>query len=125
MIAHLLRFLSGRRGHPVARKLESVFQRQLKAKLESLFPGCVILKNDPTYLQGVPDLVILYGNRWAMLEVKRSAKEAAQPNQEYYVERFGEMSFCAFISPDNEEEVLHDLQLAFRARRNARISQRK
>ena len=73
------------------------------------------LKNDPQYLQGVPDLLVLYNERWAMLEVKPSARARVQPNQTYYVELFDGMSFGAFISPDNEEEIFDELQHAFEA----------
>lgn len=73
----------------------------------------MVLKNDTQYLQGVPDLLVLYGRTWAMLEVKASADSAAQPNQYYYVRKLDQMSFAAFIYPENEDEVFHDLQLAF------------
>lgn len=96
---------------------ENTYQPRLIKKLEKLFPGCFILKNDSGYLQGVPDLLVLYRNHWAMLEVKRSANEDKEPNQEYYVELLGEMSFAAFIYPENEEEVLHALQQTFGAGR--------
>ena len=92
----------------------SGYQYKLKKKLEAMFPGCVILRNDPqSNFQGVPDLTILYKDKWATLEVKRSAKAPRQPNQVHYIEKFDEMSFAAFIHPGNEEEVLGDLQLAF------------
>lgn len=93
--------------------LERDYQRLLIEKLNSRFPGCLILKNDPGYLQGVPDLVIFYGDRWAMLEVKASERARIQPNQTYYVEKLNEMSFAAFIYPSNEEEVLDALYRAF------------
>lgn len=92
---------------------ESVYQSRLIKKLQKLFPGCIVQKNDSTYTQGIPDLVIFYGDRWAMLEVKASANAAVQPNQEHYVKRLNEMSFAAFVHPDNETEVLDGLQHAF------------
>jgi hypothetical protein len=94
--------------------LERDYQKSLKAKLERLFPGCFILKNDPGYLQGIPDFLILYGNRWAMLEVKAKANAAIQPNQAYYVDLLDRMSFASFIDPSNEEEVLDALARAFK-----------
>ncbi len=89
---------------------EAAYQTKLIKKLERLFPGCHILKNDPRVTQGIPDLLILIGNQWAMLEVKISHNAPQQPNQEYFVEQFGEMSFAAFICPENEDQVLNDLQ---------------
>lgn len=104
---------------------ESQYQAKLIAELERRFPGCVILKNDPTYLQGIPDLAIFYGNQWAMLEVKASAKAAIQPNQPYWVETLNEMSYAAFIDPSNEEEVLRGLEQAFTAHGHTRLSERQ
>lgn len=102
--------------------LESVYQARLIKKLRELFPGCVILKNDSGYMQGVPDLTILYRKKWALLEVKTHAGAAQQPNQEWYVERLNELSFAAFIYPENEEEVIRELQQALQPRRTARVS---
>ena len=92
--------------------LERDYQARLIKKLERLFPGCVILKNDPEYRQGIPDLLILHRARWAMLEVKASATSAVRPNQEYYVDLLNKMSFAAFIHPSNEEDVLRELHQA-------------
>ena len=96
-------------------RLESLFQRLLIDELEEMFPGCVILKNDSSYRQGVPDLVVLYNERWAMLECKKDSTSRPRPNQPYYVDMLNDMSFAAFIYPENKEEVLRDLQQAFRA----------
>lgn len=95
--------------------LESEFNALLKTELEGRLPGCVIIKQDPnTSFQGVPDHLVLYENKWALLEAKRGRKAKQRPNQEYYIHRFDEMSFAAFINPDNYLEVLDDLQQAFR-----------
>lgn len=102
--------------------LESTYQAKLIKKLDKLFPGCVILKNDSAYRQGIPDLTILYGSYWACLEVKASKNSDQQPNQEWYIDTLNSMWFAAFIFPENEREVLHDLQQAFRTRRSSRIS---
>lgn len=96
---------------------ESAYQRRLIKKLKDLFPGCLVQKNDEQYRQGVPDLVIFFEDKWAMLEVKASSSSQLQPNQEHYIERLNSMSFAAFIYPENEEEVLRGLQQAFRTER--------
>ena len=92
---------------------ESEFQSKLIKKLKTMFPGCIVTKQDAGYLQGVPDLLILYNNKWATLECKKSAKSTHRPNQDYYVEKMNGMSFSRFIYPENEEEVLDELQRAF------------
>lgn len=90
-----------------------------------LFPGSIVLKNDPNYIQGFPDLLILFNNAWAALEVKKSLRARTQPNQEYYVELLGNMSFAAFICPENKEEILRELQQAFGVSRPTRLSKSK
>lgn len=102
--------------------LERRYQANLIKKLRDMFPGCVILKNDPEYTQGILDLTILYGSKWALLEVKASADSPVQPNQEFYARQLSRMSFAAFIYPENEEEVLRDLQRTFRPRRKTRVA---
>lgn len=93
-------------------KLESGFQDRLITTLKTMFPGCMVFKMDQ--LQGIPDLLILYGRKWASLECKRSAKAKRQPNQDYYVGKMDEMSFSRFICPENKEEVLNELQQTFK-----------
>ena len=93
--------------------LENKFQANLIKELKTMFPGCVVLKNDPDYIQGVPDLLILHKNKWASLECKKSANAKKQPNQEYYVGLMNEMSFSKFIFPENKEEVLNELRETF------------
>ena len=102
---------------------ESTYQARLIKKLNVRFPQCMILKNDSSYRQGIPDLIILFRDKWAMLEVKESANAREQPNQDYYVELLHGMSFAAFIYPENEQEVLHELQLAFRIGRTTCLSE--
>ena len=103
---------------------ESKFQANLIDELEELFPGCIVLKNDANYIQGFPDLTILYKNKWAVLECKRSLNEPYQPNQPYYLEVLDDMFFAQMICPENREAVLYELQQAFQPRRAARISRR-
>lgn len=92
---------------------ENEFQAKLIKKIKSIFIGCEVMKLDANYKQGIPDLLILYKDRWAILECKRSSNAKHQPNQDYYVDHLNEMSFSAFIYPENEEEVLNDLKSAF------------
>lgn len=103
---------------------ESRFQAELINDLKDLFPGCVILKNDPNYLQGFPDLLILFNHRWAALEVKAEESSPRRPNQEYYVGLCRDMSYAAFVHADNKEDVLRDLQQTFGTHRAARLSKR-
>ena len=97
--------------------LESRYQALLIKRLEGMFPGIVILKNDTDYLQGFPDLTLLWQRYWAVLEVKARLDAPFQPNQEWYLQELDAMSFASVICPDNEEEVLHELEQAFRSGR--------
>ena len=93
--------------------LEKGFQKNLIKDIKNRFPGCVIMKNDSSYIQGIPDLTILYKNRWAVLEGKKDKNAIHQPNQDYYVDKLNGMSFARFIYPENKEEVLNELQQTF------------
>ena len=95
--------------------LEKEFQAKLIQDIKKLFPSCIIMKNDAKYLQGVPDLLILYKDKWAALECKKSVNAKKQPNQEFYVGMMNRMSFSRFICPENKEDVLNDLQHTFRS----------
>ena len=106
-------------------KREAAFQSELIVCLKKLFPGCIVLKNDSSYIAGIPDLTIFYNNRWAMLECKKSIKEGFRPNQIYYIEILNKMSFAAMICPENREEILNELQHAFSFGGPARLSKCK
>ena len=92
-------------------KRENQFQRELIKEIKESLPGAYVLKNDANYIQGIPDLAIFYGDKWAMLECKKSASEHKQPNQEYYIKKFNRLGFARFIYPENKEQVLIDLEL--------------
>lgn len=91
------------------------FQRKVIRELEKLLPGVIILKNDPEYIQGIPDLLFLFNDRWGALEVKRSSSASVRPNQAYYVDLMDSMSFASFIYPENKEEVFDEIQRSFKA----------
>ncbi len=94
-------------------KLESGFQDKLRKTLKEMFPGCLVFKMEQ--IQGIPDLLILYKNKWASLECKKSAGAKRQPNQKYYVDKMNKMSFSRFVCPENKEEVLNELQQSFKS----------
>ena len=94
-------------------KLESKFQKELMDEIKERFPGCVVLKNDSSYIQGFPDWTILYKDKWAALETKKERGAKKQPNQEYYVKKLNDMSFSRIVYPENKEEVLRDLSKTF------------
>ena len=101
--------------------LESKFKTELIRELKMIFPGCLVVHMDAAERQGLPDLLILYKNKWAALEGKKNGTASIRPNQEYYVDKMNEMSFAAFIFPENKEEVLDALQRAFGTRRKTRV----
>ena len=95
-------------------KLESKFQKELIDEIKREYPGCIVLKNDPDYIQGFPDWTILWEDKWAVLEAKRNKNARKQPNQEHYVEKLDNMSFSRFVYPENKEEVLNELRKTFK-----------
>lgn len=101
-------------------KRENEYQPKLIKKLEAMFPGCLVLKNDEQYLSGIPDLTVLTDKGWAVLETKRGPKSRKQPLQDHYVERLNELGFAAFINPSNEQDVLDALQRTFETGREPR-----
>ncbi len=91
---------------------ENKFQANLIREIQTRFPGCIVMKNDSSYIQGIPDLLILYKDRWASLEVKKDEKASHRPNQDYYVQKMNEMSFSKFVYPENRKEIMYELEQA-------------
>lgn len=104
---------------------ESKFQKEVIDEIQELLPDAIIMKNDPNYIQGIPDLTILSGDKWATLEIKKSKDATHQPNQDFYVETMNNMSFSAFIFPENKEEILHEMAQSFKPKRRTRIPKSK
>ena len=100
---------------------EGLYQTRLINRIRALIPNSIVLKNDSSYMPGIPDILVLYEDHWAMLEVKVLRDSPARPNQQYYVDLLDGMSFAAFIYPEIEEAVLYDLQFAFGLIREARL----
>ena len=96
---------------------ENKFQADLVKEIKKRFPGVIVLKNDANYLQGIPDLTILWKRCWAMLECKKSSSEIHQPNQDFYIEMADGLSFGRFIYPENKEAILDEMERAFKIRR--------
>lgn len=94
-------------------KLESKFQKELIDEIKRTYPGCIALKNDAGYIQGFPDWTILYKDKWVALEIKRDEGANRQPNQEYYISKLDDMSYAAFVYPENKDKVLQELSVIF------------
>lgn len=93
---------------------ESDFQKTLIARIYEEWPQAIVLKNDSSHVQGIPDLVIFYRNKYAMLEVKKSPSATLQSNQDYYIDLFEQWgAFAAFVYPENFEYVINDLKRYF------------
>ena len=93
--------------------LENRFKTKLIKEIKEMFPGCMVLHLDPNEIQGIPDLLVLYQDKWAALEGKKTSSASHRPNQEYYVDLMNDMSLAAFIYPENKDEVLEELYLYF------------
>lgn len=93
--------------------LENRFKTKLVREIRDMLPGCMVLHLDPNEIQGIPDLLVLYRDKWAVLEGKKSANASHRPNQDYYVGLMNDMSFAAFIYPENKDAVLDELYSYF------------
>ena len=93
---------------------ESQFQSKLIKEIKSRFPESIVMKTDPNYIQGLPDLLILNRGAWAALECKRNSNASLRPNQSYYISKMNSMSFASIIFPENKEEVLDAMAEAFK-----------
>ena len=105
--------------------LERDYQSKLIRKLKKQFPDAIILKNDPTYIQGIPDLLILHGDKWAALEVKNVTNAKLRPNQDYYISKMRSMGYAALICPENERSILNEVQRALEPGRTTCIPERE
>ena len=105
--------------------LENKFKTNLIKEIKERLPGCMVLHLDPNEKQGIPDLLVLYNDKWAALEGKKSANATHRPNQDYYVNLMDRMSFAAFVYPENEKEILYELEQSLKSRRAARVPRRK
>ena len=94
-------------------RLERDYQRRLKYRIKQTFPDSIVMKNDANQIQGIPDLLILHKDKWAMLEIKRDKDSSKRPNQPYYVDKLDSMAFARFVSPETEEEVFNELKIYF------------
>ena len=98
------------------------FKTKFIKRIRDSFPECIVMLTDAGYIQGAPDILVLHHNTWAALEVKASAKASHRPNQDWWVEKLNEHSYAAFVYPENQEEVLNELQFTFGTRRTPRLS---
>ncbi|PEY46387.1 hypothetical protein CN359_31000, partial [Bacillus thuringiensis] len=77
----------------MASKLEKDYQASLLRRLRKAYRSRILAtKTDPGSVQGVPDLIVICDSKYALLEVKRSATASKRPNQDYYIEKFGQHS---------------------------------
>jgi hypothetical protein len=93
--------------------LESTFKYEVRKKIEKMFPGIICTRTDPTQIQGFPDMLLLYGDKWAALEFKKDINSTLRPNQQYYIDMLNELSYASIIHPQNMDEVLNDIQKKF------------
>lgn len=109
--------MNKRKTNTINQVLERKFQKNLIKEIKERFPNCIVCKMDANYIQGIPDLLILIGNTWASLEVKRDQNASHRPNQDYYVNLMNNMSFSRFIFPQNKEKVLNEMESTFKSHR--------
>ena len=62
--------------------LENKFKTKLIKEIRERLPGAIVLHINPPP-QGIPDLLVLNGERWAALEGKKESNSSHRPNQDY------------------------------------------
>ena len=97
---------------------EGNFKKNLINKIKKEFPGCIVKKLEADYDNGVPDILILYKDKWATLEAKKDKGEVTKERknklaQDYYVAKMNEMSYSSYVYPENQKEVLNALKVHF------------
>ena len=102
--------------------LENRFKTKLVKEIKTRFPGSMVFHLDPNEMQGAPDLLVLYKDKWAALEGKKEEDASHRPNQDYYVDKMNQMSFARFIYPQNAKEVLNELEQSFKSSRKTRTT---
>lgn len=98
-------------------KLERDFQTDLVREIKRRFTNSFVLRIDPSKVPGTPtgfpDILVLWNNHWFALECKRTSNSRKRPLQDHYISKLNEMSYAAFIFPENKEEVLNAIQQTF------------
>lgn len=89
---------------------ENKYQADLVKEIRSWGDDFFVFPMDGSVYQGFQDILILYKDTYAVLEVKVAEDSEHQPNQDWYVQYFAQYVFSSFIWPEIEQEVLHDLQ---------------
>lgn len=89
---------------------ENQYQLMLIKEIRSWDQDIFVFPMDGGDYQGFQDILILYKDMYALLEVKMAEDSHRQPNQDWYVEYFSQHVFSSFIWPEIEREVLNDLQ---------------
>ena len=90
-------------------KVEREYQPHVISRLQTEFPGGIVMKNDAGYRQGYPDLIYTYG-KTIHLETKRDDTASFRPNQTYYINLINEQGgFARKICPENEDEIFKEI----------------
>lgn len=91
--------------------LERNFQQKLIKELKNL--GFTVWKNqqNATTETARPDLLVLKGVFWGCLEVKKERLAKHRPLQDVKVLKYNQMSYAAFVYPENKDQIINQLLL--------------
>jgi hypothetical protein len=104
---------------------ESKFQRKLKKKLDSI-PDSYFFVKEAKAIRGIPDIIGVMRGRFIALEVKKNEAEAKQSGgrialQKYVLTMINKAGgYGAVIYPENEQEILSELEKIFISLENFR-----
>jgi hypothetical protein len=92
--------------------LESQFKRHVKKRITERFPNLDLDFIDTAY-RSMPDTFVIGPGVWAALEFKQSEDSSHRPNQDYHILRLNKKGYATYVSPENVEEVLDELEILF------------
>lgn len=90
-------------------KLESTFEKEFCKALRQTLGERYTYTFKLTAAKGIPDRLILYKDKYALLEFKQYKNAKKQPGQETWVGHFDNLAYAAIVYPENAEKVMQDI----------------
>jgi hypothetical protein len=86
---------------------ESKFEQDFCRRLRNVDKDVIVVKL--TGISGIPDRIVLYHDKFVLLEFKRSKNASHRPLQDWYIDHFDGWGLARFVYPENGEEVFSEV----------------